>query len=267
MDETVRRVLRFNEFTLDLTRGCLRSGDRSIELRPKAFAVLHHLAQNGGRLVPKQELYQAVWPDVVVSDDSLVQCIRELRDKLGDEEHRLIKTVHRRGYLLDAAIADDDAGSRAPIQATNLSSSGPGAPSRPRALPLAADNEATEATAAPTRSNISANLLKVRALPARQWATASAILVAIGLACLGLWQWLRPLSGPPTGTALRAPNIATAGTTIPLTVRQFSTDMGSDLPGLAAGRERVAGDRNQCGRRRRQAGRSLHRSRRSADAR
>jgi TolB-like protein/DNA-binding winged helix-turn-helix (wHTH) protein/Tfp pilus assembly protein PilF len=106
VDETER--LCFEEFALDLTRGCLRSGDRDIDLRPKAFAVLHHLAKNAGRLVPKQELYQAVWPDVVVCDDSLVQCIRELRDKLGDEGHRLIKTVHRRGYLLDVTVSTSD---------------------------------------------------------------------------------------------------------------------------------------------------------------
>src|SRR5262245_11735914 len=108
MDEIVRpQVLRINGMTLALTSGCRRSGNRNIELRPKAVAVLPHLAETAGRLVPKQELYQAVWPDVVVSDVSLVQCIRELRDKLGDEEHCLIKTVHRRGYLLDVPVTID----------------------------------------------------------------------------------------------------------------------------------------------------------------
>jgi len=104
MDEIAHRVLRFDCFALDLTRGCLRTGDQNIDLRPKAFKVLRHLAENAGRLVPKEELYEAVWPNVVVSDDSLVQCIRELRQKLGDVEHRLIKTVSRRGYLLDVPI-------------------------------------------------------------------------------------------------------------------------------------------------------------------
>jgi adenylate cyclase len=66
--------------------------------------VLCHLAAHAGRLVPKQELYNAVWPKVTVSDDSLVQCIRELRHKLGDDRHRLIKTVSRRGYLLDTTV-------------------------------------------------------------------------------------------------------------------------------------------------------------------
>jgi formylglycine-generating enzyme required for sulfatase activity/DNA-binding winged helix-turn-helix (wHTH) protein len=102
MGESVRKVLWFDRFGLDLTRACLRLGDREIELRPKAFEVLRHLAVNAGALVPKRDLYAAVWPNVAVSDDSLVQCIRELRQKLGDHEHRLIKTVSRRGYLLDA---------------------------------------------------------------------------------------------------------------------------------------------------------------------
>jgi formylglycine-generating enzyme required for sulfatase activity len=104
MDHIVHRVLWFDCFALDLTRGCLRRDDQDIGLRPKAFEVLCHLAENAGRLVPKQELYEAVWPNVVVTDDSLVQCIRELRQKLGDDDHRLIKTMSRRGYLLDAAV-------------------------------------------------------------------------------------------------------------------------------------------------------------------
>jgi formylglycine-generating enzyme required for sulfatase activity len=104
MDEIVHRVMRFDRFVLDLTRGCVRSGDQNIELRPKTFEVLHCLVENAGRLVPKQEIFATVWPNVVVGDDSLVQCIRELRAKLGDDEHRLIKTVSRRGYLLDATV-------------------------------------------------------------------------------------------------------------------------------------------------------------------
>ncbi len=99
------RVLRFDRFALDLTRGRLRAGKQDIDLQPKAFAVLCHLAENAGRLVPKQELYDAVWPNVVVSDDSLVQSIGELRRKLGDREQRLIKTVSRRGYLLDVPVS------------------------------------------------------------------------------------------------------------------------------------------------------------------
>jgi adenylate cyclase len=85
-----------------LKRGCLRVGDAEIELRRKAFEVLRHLAENAGRLVSKDELFETVWSNVNVSDDSLIQCIREVREKLGDSEHTLIKNVPRRGYLLAA---------------------------------------------------------------------------------------------------------------------------------------------------------------------
>ena len=104
MEQIVYRVLRFECFALDLARGCLRTGDREFHLRPKTFEVLCYLAQNAGRLVPKQELFETVWPNVTVCDDSLVQCIRELRQKLGDDDRRLIKTVSRRGYLLDVTV-------------------------------------------------------------------------------------------------------------------------------------------------------------------
>ncbi|HEY7243582.1 MAG TPA: SUMF1/EgtB/PvdO family nonheme iron enzyme [Xanthobacteraceae bacterium] len=104
MNQLIHRALRFDRFTLDLARACARVGDQDIALRPKAFEVLRYLAENAGRLVPKSELFEAVWPDVIVSDASITQCIRELREKLGDNDHSLIKTVSRRGYLLDAAV-------------------------------------------------------------------------------------------------------------------------------------------------------------------
>ena len=68
---TAPRAFRFGDFTLDLTRGALCAGDRPVDLRPKSFGVLAHLVQNAGRLVPKDELMQAVWPDVVASDEVL----------------------------------------------------------------------------------------------------------------------------------------------------------------------------------------------------
>jgi formylglycine-generating enzyme required for sulfatase activity len=104
LDVAVSRVLHFDKFSLDLARGCLRACGQDIELRPKTFELLKFLAANAGRLVAKQELYDAVWPNVIVSDDSIAQCIRELRLRLGDDNHSLIKTVSRRGYLLDTVV-------------------------------------------------------------------------------------------------------------------------------------------------------------------
>src|SRR5262245_24102445 len=104
MNQVTHKVLHFDRFVLDLTRGRLCAGAQEIDLRPKAFQLLTYLAVNAGRLVLKQELLDAVWPNVVVSEESLTQSIWQLRQKLGDEEHRLIKTVPRRGYLLDVAL-------------------------------------------------------------------------------------------------------------------------------------------------------------------
>jgi adenylate cyclase len=97
--------LRFDRYVLDLGRGCLKSGDNDIALRPKSFEVLRMLVENAGRLLSKDEIAAAVWPDVVVTDSSLAQCIKELRRALGEDGERLIKTVSRRGYRLEAAVA------------------------------------------------------------------------------------------------------------------------------------------------------------------
>ncbi|QOZ37312.1 winged helix-turn-helix domain-containing protein [Bradyrhizobium sp. CCBAU 53421] len=102
MDPATDSVLVFDSFVLDLARGVVRVNGVDLDLRPKSFAVLRHLASNAGRLISKQDLHAAVWGDVAVSDDSLVQCVRELRLKLRDDDHRIIKTVSRRGYRLDA---------------------------------------------------------------------------------------------------------------------------------------------------------------------
>ena len=80
----------------------MRVGGAAVSLRPKTFALLAYLAGRPGRLLTKDELIEAVWPDVTVTDDSLVQCISELRAAFGDDGQSLIKTVPRRGYLLDA---------------------------------------------------------------------------------------------------------------------------------------------------------------------
>lgn len=106
MGETVPRILQFDRFVLDLARGCLRRDGRELELRPKAFKVLCFLAERAGHLVAKEEIQNAVWKDISVSDDSLVQCVRQLRNALSDDQHRLIKTVARRGYLLDASVSE-----------------------------------------------------------------------------------------------------------------------------------------------------------------
>jgi len=102
------RRLQFDRYVLDLDRGCLLLDGSEIALRPKTFAVLHCLADNCGRLVSKEELFAAVWPNLVVTDDALVQSVGELRRALGDDGARLIKTIPRRGYRFETDVSAVD---------------------------------------------------------------------------------------------------------------------------------------------------------------
>lgn len=100
------KQLQFDRYLLDLGRGCLYHDGHEVTLRPKTFAVLSHLVENAGRLVSKDELFVAVWPNIAVTDDVLVQSVGELRRALGDDGPRLIKTTPRRGYRFESDVSE-----------------------------------------------------------------------------------------------------------------------------------------------------------------
>jgi TolB-like protein/DNA-binding winged helix-turn-helix (wHTH) protein len=94
----------FGAFAVDLDRGLLTRCGEEIAVRPKAFAVLRYLLEHAGRLVPREELLAAVWPGVVVTDDSVAQCVLELRKALGDHARTMIRTLPRRGLIFDIPV-------------------------------------------------------------------------------------------------------------------------------------------------------------------
>jgi adenylate cyclase len=98
-------MLRFEDYTLDVVRGSLRTTDRDVELRPKSFEVLCYLVENAGRVVTKQELIKSVWPNVVVTEESLTRCVSDVRNAIGDGDHTIIKTIPRRGYRFAAPVS------------------------------------------------------------------------------------------------------------------------------------------------------------------
>jgi DNA-binding winged helix-turn-helix (wHTH) protein len=96
-------VHRFDRFRLDLHRGALFGPDgHEIPLRPKAFALLCWLVENRGRLVSRDEVLAAIWPGIAVTDDSIDQCVRDVRRALGADGRRLLRTLPRRGFLFSA---------------------------------------------------------------------------------------------------------------------------------------------------------------------
>jgi DNA-binding winged helix-turn-helix (wHTH) protein/Tol biopolymer transport system component len=90
---------------LDLNDGFLRRGAEEVALRPKPLEVLAYLVEHHGRLVTKDELAESVWPDTAVTDNTLAQCLVEIRRVLGDDSQQVIRTVARRGYLFTLPVS------------------------------------------------------------------------------------------------------------------------------------------------------------------
>ena len=177
--------LRFDRYVLDLDRGCLLLDGNEIALRPKTFAVLQHLVANAGRLVSKDELFAAVWPNLAITDDALVQSIGELRRALGADGPRLIKTIPRRGYRFES-----DVSVVVPIQAS------PGATVAP---PLSPDGPRAVEPATPASTFPAVALTGWRAGVFA--ALAFVIVLAAAVLLVGLaseWSFLgAPRSGSP----------------------------------------------------------------------
>src|SRR5881396_1704607 len=102
----------FADFCLDADNACLWRGMQAVALTPKAFDVLHYLVTRADRLVTKDTLLDAVWPETAVSDVVVRVAIGELRRALGDtaQTPRFIATVHRRGYRFVAPVVEHPEG-------------------------------------------------------------------------------------------------------------------------------------------------------------
>jgi TolB-like protein/DNA-binding winged helix-turn-helix (wHTH) protein len=95
--------------SLDLQRSVARLDGREIRLRPQSFEVLRILALNSGELVTKQLLLEQVWGDTAVTDDSLTQCLGDIRRALGDSDKKIVRTIPRRGFILEGGLIDTGA--------------------------------------------------------------------------------------------------------------------------------------------------------------
>lgn len=103
---TGMEVLEFGEFHLDIPRRRLCRKQDPIALQPKAFDLLAYLATHRGRVVPKNELFSALWPDTFVQDANLPQTVSVLRRALGESSqgNEVIATVPRLGYKFVAPV-------------------------------------------------------------------------------------------------------------------------------------------------------------------
>ena len=97
-------IYRFGDTSVDTLRAEIRRAGETVPLRRKSFDVLVYLLQRPRRVVTKVELLDAVWGDRIVTEGSLKSCLMEVRAAIGDHERTLIRTVPRRGYMLEAPV-------------------------------------------------------------------------------------------------------------------------------------------------------------------
>lgn len=94
-------ILELPRFRLDLLQSTLTdAAGRTVPLRPQSAAVLQLLGRHANQVVSKETLMHEIWGATVVTDDSLVQCIKEIRRALGDSAHHIIQTLPKHGYKL-----------------------------------------------------------------------------------------------------------------------------------------------------------------------
>jgi tetratricopeptide (TPR) repeat protein len=101
-------IYRCEGIEIDPAQGCLRRNGEDLYPRQKSFQVLVYLLEHRHRLVSKNELIQHAWEGLAVSDDALVQLIKEIRQSLGDDHRqpRFIKTVPKAGYRFIGAVEE-----------------------------------------------------------------------------------------------------------------------------------------------------------------
>src|SRR6186997_433294 len=108
--ESSAPLLRFGPFVLDVGEHSLTRDGEPIALTPKLFDLLEILATSGGRLLKKDALMKAVWPETIVEEGNLTKGIFLLRQALGDigDDRVFIETVPRVGYRFVAPVTSAD---------------------------------------------------------------------------------------------------------------------------------------------------------------
>src|ERR1700675_1010230 len=110
--------LRVGDWTVEPALNQISAAGKTVKLEPKAMAALIYLANRPGQVVSREALLSAVWPGVVVGDDSLTQVVIKLRKALGDapEDPAYIQTISKGGYRLVAPVVRSAEISSAPVR-------------------------------------------------------------------------------------------------------------------------------------------------------
>jgi DNA-binding winged helix-turn-helix (wHTH) protein len=195
---------------LSPARRVLTGGGRVVPLIPRYFDLLVLLVEQRDRALGKQEIFDRVWTDVVVSESALTQGIRVIRRALGDDprESRFVRTVSRRGYqfVFSPVELEDDAGAWPP-ETTGVGAGG--AASDPAIATAPPTPTAVNAAAGELEPELDAERLaplldrQTLALASARWASAALGAAAAGaLAGLAGGLAIRVVAGPGTPASI-----------------------------------------------------------------
>lgn len=92
-------LIRFGDIEVDFRLGCVLAGGVRTELGSRALKLLKLFTESPGVALSREELIATVWRGAVVEDGTLSHTLSVLRRALGDDDHKLIRTLARRGYI------------------------------------------------------------------------------------------------------------------------------------------------------------------------
>ncbi|MFV1978532.1 MAG: AAA family ATPase, partial [Myxococcota bacterium] len=120
ISEPTGTVYRFGAFELDPGLYALHRNGSDLDIQPKVLDLLLYLIARRDRVVPKEEILEALWPGVAATDDVLSRAIHAARQAVGDdgEQQSVIQTVRRRGFRFVATVDSSDSQQPAPARAT-----------------------------------------------------------------------------------------------------------------------------------------------------
>ena len=96
--DPMAQLIRFGRFVFDGDRRQLTADGAPVAIQPKVLDLLALLLRRHPSAVPKRQIYETLWPDVIVEEANVHNLISELRTILGDSDRTWIRTVHRYGY-------------------------------------------------------------------------------------------------------------------------------------------------------------------------
>lgn len=224
------RLYEFGPFRLDPRLPLLLRDGEPVPLQPKALETLVALVERGGRVVGREELVAAVWPDAEVEENNLSVNVSLLRKALGEAEGggKYIETVPRRGYRFTAPVRELPAESHELVYTRHTRSrilieesaetDAPPAGAVPEPAPEASPETSTAATAFAAGPRPSAPI----SVPRRLGLYVAAGVLSVGLLAGGIT--LRR-SAPSTATA----NPPKAKSVAVLPVKNLTGDAGNDF--------------------------------------